>query len=151
MFLSNIALYSIETCFHYPSHLQQGVVFALAPSLHSFWSYFSSPVVYWAVHLSVSSLFAFSFCSWGSHGKNTEAVQILKWLQKLGALIQKLLKFDLNSFSQTKSSQRITAILDTWTRKYRTRSLSPGNIKSSQHKNTQNINLSFVVLTSSIN
>ena len=38
-----------------------------------------SPVVYWAlptwgVHLSVSYLFAFSFCAWGSQGKNSEVV-----------------------------------------------------------------------------
>ena len=38
-----------------------------------------SPVAYWApltweVHLSVSCLFAFSYCSWGSQGKNTEVV-----------------------------------------------------------------------------
>ena len=37
----------------------------------------SSPVTYWAptdlgLHLSVSYLFAFSFCSWDSQGKNTE-------------------------------------------------------------------------------
>ena len=39
----------------------------------------SSPVVYWAptdlgVHLSVSYLFAFSYCSWDSQGKNTKVV-----------------------------------------------------------------------------
>ena len=39
----------------------------------------SSPVAYWApnnlgVHLSVSYLFAFSYCSWGSQSKNTEVV-----------------------------------------------------------------------------
>ena len=28
----------------------------------------------WGVHLSVSHLFAFSYCSWGSQGKNTEVV-----------------------------------------------------------------------------
>ena len=38
-----------------------------------------SPVAYWAptdlgVHLSVSYLFVFSYCSWGSQGKNTEVV-----------------------------------------------------------------------------
>ena len=38
-----------------------------------------SPVAYWAptdliVHLSVSYLFAFSYCSWGSQGNNTELV-----------------------------------------------------------------------------
>ena len=38
-FLCNIALYSIEPCFYRQSHPQLSVVFALAPSLHSFWSY----------------------------------------------------------------------------------------------------------------
>ena len=45
-----------------------------------------SPVSYWAltdlgVPLSVSSHFAFSYCSWGSQGKNTEVVchSILQW------------------------------------------------------------------------
>ena len=41
-FLCNIALYSIRPCFYHQSHLQLGVVFALALSLHSFWSYFST-------------------------------------------------------------------------------------------------------------
>ena len=39
--LCNIALYSIGPCFHHQSHPQLGVVFTLAPFLHSFWSYFS--------------------------------------------------------------------------------------------------------------
>ena len=39
----------------------------------------SSPVTYWAptdlgIHLSVSYLFAFSYCPWGSQGKSTEVV-----------------------------------------------------------------------------
>ena len=45
-----------------------------------------SPVAYWhlstwRVHLSVSYLFAFSYCSWGSQGKNTEVVchSLLQW------------------------------------------------------------------------
>ena len=45
-----------------------------------------SPVAYWTlptwgVHLSVSYLFAFSSCSWGSQGKNTEVVchSFLQW------------------------------------------------------------------------
>ena len=47
--------------------------FFLELSLHR------SLVAYWApthlgVHLSVSYLFAFSYCSWGSQGKNTELV-----------------------------------------------------------------------------
>ena len=35
----------------------------------------------WRVHLSVSYLFAFSYCSWGSQGKNTEVVchSLLQW------------------------------------------------------------------------
>ena len=35
----------------------------------------------WGVHLSVSYLFAFSYCSWGSQGKNTEVVchSLLQW------------------------------------------------------------------------
>ena len=33
------------------------------------------------VHLSVSYIFAFSYCSWGSQGKNTEVVcySLLQW------------------------------------------------------------------------
>ena len=34
--------YSTRFYFHHQSHPQLGVVFALAPSLHSFWSYFST-------------------------------------------------------------------------------------------------------------
>ena len=41
-FLCNSALYSIGPCFYHQSHPQLGIVFALAPSLHSFWSYFST-------------------------------------------------------------------------------------------------------------
>ena len=46
----------------------------------------SSPVAYWAptdlgVPLSVSYHFAFSYCSWGSQGKNTEVAchSLLQW------------------------------------------------------------------------
>ena len=38
-------LYSIRLYFHHQSHPQLGVVFALAPSLHSFWSYVSTPTI----------------------------------------------------------------------------------------------------------
>ena len=40
-----------------------------------------SPVAYWGVHLSVSYLFAFSYCSWGSQGNSTEVVchSLLQW------------------------------------------------------------------------
>src|SRR5574340_634592 len=41
-FLCNIALYSIGPCFYHQSHAQLGIVFALATSLHSFCSYFST-------------------------------------------------------------------------------------------------------------
>ena len=58
--------------------LVKAMVFPLAPSLHSFWSFFSTLLQEyigylptWGVHLSVSYLFAFSYCSWGSQGKNT--------------------------------------------------------------------------------
>ena len=35
----------------------------------------------WGVHLTVSCLFTFSYCSWDSHGKNTEVVchSLLQW------------------------------------------------------------------------
>ena len=35
----------------------------------------------WGVHLSVFCLFAFSYCSWGSQGKNTEVVchSLFQW------------------------------------------------------------------------
>ena len=63
-------------CFHFGSVSS----FFLELFLHS------SPVAYWhlpiwGVHLSVSYLFAFSYCSWGSQGKNTEVVchSLLQW------------------------------------------------------------------------
>ena len=65
-----------------------GVVFSFSPSLYSFWSYFSTDLqqhighlLTWGVHLSVSYLFAFSYCSWGSQGKNSEVVchSLLQW------------------------------------------------------------------------
>ena len=58
-----------------------GYCFALAQSLHYFWSYFSTDLLQhighlstWGVPLSVSYHFAFSYFSWGSQGKNTEVV-----------------------------------------------------------------------------
>ena len=79
-FLCNIALYSIRPCFHHQSHPQLGFVFALAPSLHSFWSYFSTDIQEhirhlpaWGVHLSVSYLLTFSTV----HG--VLKARILKW------------------------------------------------------------------------
>ena len=61
--LCNIALYSIRPCLHHQSQSQLGFGVALAPSLHSFWSYFSTDHQHighlptWGVHLSVSYLF----------------------------------------------------------------------------------------------
>ena len=87
-FLCNIALYSIEPCFYHQYNPQLGVVFALAPSFHSFWNYFSTDLQWhtghlptWGVHLSVSYLFSLSYCSWVSQGKNTEVVchSLLQW------------------------------------------------------------------------
>ena len=87
-FLCNIALYSIRPCFCHQSYPQLCIVFTLALPLHYFWSYFSTDFLYhigqllsWGVHLSVSYLFAFSYCSWSSQGKNTEVVchSLLQW------------------------------------------------------------------------
>ena len=84
----NIALYSIRPCFYHQSHPKLGVVFSLAPSLHSFWSYFSTNLQQhighlptWGVPLSLPYHFAFSYCSWDSQGKNTEVVcySLLQW------------------------------------------------------------------------
>ena len=80
--------YSIRLYFHNQSHPQLGVVFTLAPSLYSFWCYFSTLFQWyighlpkWGVHFSVSYLFAFSYCSWGSQGKNIVVVchYLLQW------------------------------------------------------------------------
>jgi len=73
--------YSIRLYFHYHLYPQLGVVFSLAPSLHSFCIYFST-LLQWLIrhlltrraHLSVSFIFAFSYCSWGSQGKNADVV-----------------------------------------------------------------------------
>ena len=85
---SNIALYSIGPCVYHQSYPQLGIVFALDPSLHSFWSYFSTDLKEHIGHLtdpgssSFSVLsFAFSYCSLGSQGKNIEVVchSLLQW------------------------------------------------------------------------
>ena len=57
-------------------------MFALAPSLHSFWISCTILSTCWpGEFISVSYLFAFSYCSWGSQGKNTEVVchSLLQW------------------------------------------------------------------------
>ena len=58
-----------------------GYCFCFASILRSFWSYFSTDLQWhighlptWGVPLSVSYHFAFSYCSWGFQGKNTEVV-----------------------------------------------------------------------------
>ena len=88
IFLCDIVLYSMGLYLHHQSHLQLGIVFTLAPSLHSFWCCFSTDLQQhiehlptWGAHLSVSYLFAFSHCSWDSQGKNTEVVcrSLLQW------------------------------------------------------------------------
>ena len=80
--------YSIGLYFHHLSHAQLSVVFALAPSLRSVLELFIhwSTVAFWllltwGVHLSVSCLFAFSYCSWGSQDKNIVMVchSLLQW------------------------------------------------------------------------
>ena len=70
------------------SHPQLGGVFTLALSLHCFCSYFSAllqqhigHLLTQGVHLSVPYIFAFSYCSWSSEGKNVEVVyhSLLQW------------------------------------------------------------------------
>ena len=80
----NIVFYSIWLYFHHQTYLQLSIISTLAQWLHSFWSYWitalcPSPVA--SGHLltcglifPVSYLFAFSYCSWGSWGKNTGLV-----------------------------------------------------------------------------
>ena len=82
-FLCNIVFYNTGLYFHHQSHPQLGVVFTLALSFCSFWSYFfillQQPLGHLptrGVHLSVSYLFAFSYCSWASQGNNTEVFAI---------------------------------------------------------------------------
>ena len=77
-FLCNIALYSIGPSI--TSNIHSWVLFLLW--FHPFiLSGVISPLISssiferlltWGVHLSVSYLFAFSYCSWGSQGKNSE-------------------------------------------------------------------------------
>ena len=90
-FLCNIALWSIRLYFHHQSHPHLGIVFALDPSLHSFWSY-SPPIsssildTNWPEEFiyqcPIFFFFSFSYCSWGSQGKNTEVVchSLLQWI-----------------------------------------------------------------------
>ena len=64
-----------------------GCCFCFGSILSFFLEFFLhwSPIAHWAltwvVHLSVSYLFTFSYCSWGSQGKNTKVVcySLLQW------------------------------------------------------------------------
>ena len=80
--------YSIGLYIYHQSHPHLGVVFTLAPSLHSFGVIsllFSSSILgtyqpgefIFQCHI----FFAFSYCSWRSQGKNTEVVchSLLQW------------------------------------------------------------------------
>ena len=60
MCLCNNAVYSIGPCFHHQTHPQLGVFFALAPSLHSLWSYFSTDLQY--ILTKSLSFSVLSFC-----------------------------------------------------------------------------------------
>ena len=66
--------------FHHQTHPQLGVVSTLAQPLHSFWGNFSALLRHfrhlpaWGVCPSVSYLHPFSYCSWGSQGKDVEVV-----------------------------------------------------------------------------
>ena len=58
----------------------------------------------WEVHLPVSYLFAFSYCSWGSQGKNTEVVcqSLYQWIMfchnvKMTNLWSSILKMRIQS------------------------------------------------------
>ena len=71
------------------SHIHNWVLFSLLLRLFILSGVisplFSSSIIghwlTWGVHLSVSYLFGFSYCSWGSQGKNTEVVchSLLQW------------------------------------------------------------------------
>ena len=73
--------------FHHQSYSQLGIVFALAPSLPSFGVI--SPLISSSILgtyqpgelIFQHPIIAFSYCSWGSQGKNTEVVcpSLLQW------------------------------------------------------------------------
>ena len=78
--------YSIGFYLHPQTHPQLSTISALAQPLPSFRSYFSALPsrvleIHWGAYLLVSYLFAFSYCSWGSWGKNTGVVchYFLQW------------------------------------------------------------------------
>ena len=90
MFLCNIVVYKIKLYLHHQTHPLLGIVSHLG-SLSSFFltllviDLHSSPVAYWTpfnlgAQLLVSS-FAFTYCSWCFHGKNTVMIcySFLQW------------------------------------------------------------------------
>ena len=91
-FLCNIVLYSIGIYFLHQTHSQMSFVSALVQLLHSSWNYYYVPSALpqehtghlptCGAHLPVPYIFAFSYCSWGSHRKNTGVVchSLLQWI-----------------------------------------------------------------------
>ena len=60
----------------WPSHLILSGIIALHSSPVAYWTHFDL-----GAHLTVSYLFTFSYCSWGSHDKNTGVLwhSLLQW------------------------------------------------------------------------
>ena len=105
MFLYNIALYSIGPCFYHQSHPQLGIVFALAPFLHSFWSYFSTDLQYhighlltWGVPLSVSYHFAFSALQIAVKRREVKSKGEKERYKNLNAEFQRIARRDKKAF-----------------------------------------------------
>ena len=95
-FLCNIALYSIGPCFCHQSHPQLGIVFALAPSLHSFWS-MSSRKYKSGAWRKCSSSICLGVINWRTYvrelKKAKERLIVNFWVyntQAIGGLVQKL-------------------------------------------------------------
>ena len=85
-----ILLFTASDFISITSHSHQWVLFLLCVCLFILFGV-TSPLIShiilcchlltWGVHLSVSYLFAFSYCSWGSEGENTEVLchSLLQW------------------------------------------------------------------------
>ena len=90
--LNLTVFYTIWFYFHHQTHLHLSVIFALAQSLHPFWSnlQLSSALPQqhirhlpaWGTHLLVSYHFTFLYSSWGSHGTYAGVVchSLLQWI-----------------------------------------------------------------------
>ena len=83
-----LLFYSIELYFYHQTHPRLGVVSTSTQPLYSFRSCFCTllqqhigHLLTWGVHLSMSYLFAFSYFSWSSKGKNPEVAchSLLQW------------------------------------------------------------------------